>query len=956
MQLKRHLAALAAVFFLWPAAAALGQDNGDWRATLERVSPSIVSIRIDQTRAFDTEWNSSSQATGFVVDAEAGLILTNRHVVTPGPVVAEAVFLNHEEVELTPVYRDPVHDFGFYRYDPAKLRYIDPVTLPLAPEGAQVGREIRVVGNDAGEQISILAGTLARLDREAPDYGRGQYNDFNTFYLQAASGTSGGSSGSPVIDIQGRVVALNAGANTQAASSFFLPLGRVTRALDRIRAGQPVTRGTLLTTFVHVPYDELRRLGLEEAEEGRFREQFPGVKGLLVVREVVPGAPAKGELAPGDILLSVDGTALAEFDPLAEVLDAGVGRTVSLEIRRGAERRTVTLEVTDLHAVTPAAFVQFGDAVVHDLSYQQARHLNVPISGVYVANPGYVFTSSAIPRASVLVEVDGRPTSDLEAFEAVVGALRDGDQVPVRFFDFEDPRAPRLRSLRIDRRWFPAQRCHRDDGTGHWPCEALPEVGVEPPPAPASTRFPPESDRHLARLQRSLVVVNFDMPYPVSGVSDRNYHGTGLVVDAERGLVVVDRNTVPEAMGDVTLTFAGSIEIPGRVVFVHPLHNLCVIGYDPALVGDTPVRSADLARAPARAGDRVTVVGLKGDHRLVSQATEVASVDAVSFPLSRTLRFRESNLETIQLANGPEDFDGVLADGSGRVVGMWSSFAFDAGRSSEQMNMGIPGYLVGEVRELARGERPLRSLEAEFLELPLASARRLGLSEDWVRRLETHDPQRRQVLQVVRVVAGSRAADVIRPGDLLLSIGGEVVNRFRDVELAAQVPVADLVVWREGAPVELEVPTAELGGEGLERVVMWAGALLQPPHRPMAAQRGIEPEGVFVAYYSFGSPATRYGLLAGQRIVEVDGVPTPDLDAFLAEVAGRPDRAPVRLKTVSWNGVEGVITLKLDNRYWPTYELLRTRAGWTRRSIPSPVPGDGEPLPAFPPADAGARR
>src|SRR5882672_564940 len=67
------------------AQAAIPQNEGEsaaWRGTLARVAESVVAIEIDQTRAFDTEWNSSAQATGFVVDAERGLILTNRHVVT----------------------------------------------------------------------------------------------------------------------------------------------------------------------------------------------------------------------------------------------------------------------------------------------------------------------------------------------------------------------------------------------------------------------------------------------------------------------------------------------------------------------------------------------------------------------------------------------------------------------------------------------------------------------------------------------------------------------------------------------------------------------------------------------------------------------------------------------------------------------------------------------------------
>lgn len=909
------------------------EESPAWTRTLERIANGVVAIQVDGVRAFDTEWNTSAQATGFVVDAKRGLVLTNRHVVTPGPVTAQATFLNREEVQLHPVYRDPVHDFGFYRYDPQKLRFIKPAELPLYPDGAQVGREIRVVGNDAGEQLSILAGTLARLDRDAPNYGVGKYNDFNTFYFQAASSTSGGSSGSPVIDINGRVVALNAGGSSGAASSFYLPLKRVQRALKLIQEGKPVARGTLQAVFEYTPYDEVRRLGLQPETEAEVRTAFPKLTGMLVVSEVQPGSPTEGVLQPGDVLVRANGRLVAEFDPLNELLDASVGNQVAIEAQRGGKPIAVQLTVEDLHAITPDEYLEFGEAIVHELSYQQARHFNTPVRGVYVANPGYVFGAAAIPRGAVIQSIDGNPMRTLADFEAELAGLTHAERATVRYFTLDDPRGQQWRVVRMDRRWFPARKCHRDDASGVWPCEPLPDVPASDVVKPASTRFVSLDDARIDRVAPSLALVNFDMPYSVSGVTERNYHGTGVIVDAARGLVVTDRNTVPVAVGDVRITFAGTIEVPGKVEFIHPLHNLAVVSYDPALIGDTPVRGARLNTSALRAGEDVWVIGLRSDHKVMSQATQVAAVDAIEFPLSRTLQFRDSNLETVSLVNPPGEYDGVLVNKGGEVVALWSSFAYESGRELQQENRGVPAELVSEMLPLITEGRPLYSLEAEFQLVPLAAASKLGLSKEWIERLERHDPKRRQALAVSRLVAGSPAAALLQPSDLVLAIDDQVVNRFRDVERAVQKSSVNVTVWRDDAPLNLSVNTVPLNGRDIDRLLLWAGATLQTPHRAMAAQRAIPPEGVFVAYFYYGSPATRYGLYAGRRILEVDGQPTPDLDTFIRAVAGRQDRSSVRLKTITWNSAVEVITLKLDQHYWPAYELRRGPDGWVRTSL-----------------------
>ena len=550
---------------------------------------------------------------------------------------------------------------------------------------------------------------------------------------------------------------------------------------------------------------------------------------------------------------------------------------------------------------------------------------------------------SGCPICGMALEPAGLPATNQDTSEltdmrrrfwisAALTLPSDNAKTPVRFVTLDEPRQPQLRILRVDRTWYPAVHCTRDDKLGYWPCEPLPPAPPAEPPEGGSTSFPDYDDRRAAALAPSLVLVNFDLPFTISGVAERHYYGTGVIVDTERGYVVVDRNTVPMAMGDVHVTFAGSLEIPARVAYVHPLHNLAIVQYDPELIGDTPVRAVRLSKQNMAAGDEAWVVGLAPDHRLIHQQTRIASVDPIILPISRTLRFRDTNLETVSVVNAP-NVDGVLADKQGRVTAMWSSFAYQGGNEAGQITRGIPAAVVAEFVETAREGQSFYSLETEWNLLPLASARKLGLPEDWLQRLEQHNGIRRQALMVGRVAAGTAVSAALRPGDILLTVDGEIVTAFSDVERAMQKPEVTLEYWRNDALGTGTVRTQELDGRSADRVVQWAGALLQDAYRELARQRGIEPDGVYVAYFSYGSPATRYGLWAGRRIVEVDGVPTPDLDSFVAQVRDKKDRESVRLTTLDWNNAPQVITLKLDLHYWPGFEVTRTGDGWQRNPL-----------------------
>ncbi|KAI8902963.1 hypothetical protein BC833DRAFT_571394 [Globomyces pollinis-pini] len=915
-------------------------NSAIWEMTLAKIIPAIVSIRSIGVRAFDTESQRTSQATGFVVDSSLGIILTNRHVVQPGPILADAIFnQSKEEIKLIPIYRDPVHDFGFFKFEVNDVKYMNVSHINLAPDKARVGLDIRVVGNDSGERLSILGGTIARLDRKAPNYGTSNYCDWNTFYYQSASMTSGGSSGSPVLDIEGNAVALNAGGATKAASSFFLPLDRVVRALKLIQSGELVLRGTLQTIIQHSPYDELKRLGLNNEIESTLRSLFKTSTGMLTVEQVLPHGPADKKLEAGDILLKINDNWITDFIGLESIFDNNIGASISVQIQRGDQTITSDITVMDLTSITPFSYVEVSGGILHTLSYQMARSYMVPVKGVFVASAGYMLGQGGVGKRCIIKSLNNLPTPNLEAFISIMNALKDNERVPIQFYQLSDINKMCFSIVQVDRRWHSFRMAVRNDSTGYWDYSNFPKCIGEATYEPQSaTGMAVDENLGPAKfIIPSLVQVQSTLPFKVDGVTFQHCNGVGLVLDAKLGYVLVDRKICPTSIGDFLITFANSIIIPAKMVYLHQLFNFVIIQYDPSLIGTTPVKSAVLADTMLGQGDSVHLVCLTKTYDALVRKTIVTNIRQFFITEAIPPAYRPMNLEGIEIEN-PIAQGGVLCTTEGEIQAIHSCFTNYTSKKVTEFHIGIDVNVVKPVLEgLRTGLMPsMYTLEAELTYIQIAQARVLGLSPEWVKRIEDVNSKRRKVILLRRLTSGVASAELLKSGDMILSVNGKTCTAFSDITDLIYDQYLDLIILREGQELSLKVPLSCLESTSTERVVGWAGAIFQMPHKSVFQQLQKVPNGVMCSVLSNGSPAQLYRLAPLDWVTHINEREIKDLDDFLDCVSKISTDTFVRLKTVNYSRFEKVVTIRTDSHYFGLWQLTRdnqTYSGWKLESF-----------------------
>ncbi|KAI7113753.1 Pro-apoptotic serine [Hortaea werneckii] len=517
----------------------------------------------------------------------------------------------------------------------------------------------------------------------------------------------------------------------------------------------------------------------------------------------------------------------------------------------------------------------------------------------------------------------------------------------------------------VDRHWHKHMRLAiRNDETGLWDFKDLAEPVPPQEPEPKKANFISMSGArhpHAVDVVRSFVRISASMPLKLDGFPKARKIGFGLVIDAEKGLVVVSRAIVPYDMCDISVTIADSIIVDGKVVFMHPLQNYAIIKYDSSLV-KAPVQTAKLAKDPIKQGEETIFFGFNQNLRPVVAKTAVTDITTVAIPASvSTPRYRAVNLDaiTVDTSLSGQCGSGVLVREDGTVQALWMTYLGErsahSGKDIEyHLGFGVPA-LLPVLDEVKSGGKPnLRILNLETQTVQMSQCRIMGVSEDWLERVEHEDPERHQLFMVRKVDAGHVSG--LTEGDIILTLNGKLITRVSDMDLMYSNPVLEAVIVRKQQQMSLQVPTVPTSELETDRVVVFCGAVLHRPHHAVRQQISKVHSDIYVSARLRGSPAYMYGLAPTNFIMAVNAVPTPDLESFVRETNKIPDNTYFRLKVMTFDNVPWVATMKKNEHYFPTVEFVKdgsVREGWKRRMYEDGQVrrGEGELMPE---ADDGA--
>ncbi len=334
-----------------PAASAEARGLPTLAPALRKVLPAVVSITVQAREPAEEnplykdpyyrrffgdkpppERQVLAAGSGVIIDAARGLVLTNNHVVKNAERIAVALS-GGQRIEAKLVGTDPATDIALLSIAAPGL-----AALPLGnSDGLETGDYVVAVGNPFGLGQTVTFGIVSALGRAG--LGIEGYEDF----IQTDAAINPGNSGGALVDIDGRLVGINAAivgpSGGNVGIGFAIPINMARGIADQLARFGKVTRGQLGVATEDHP--AAMPVALQAVTP-------PGA----MVTDVVRGSAAeKAGIERGDVIVAVDSKPVVSAAQLrTRVGLMRAGETIDVEYVRNGNRVKVNAR---LAASTP---------------------------------------------------------------------------------------------------------------------------------------------------------------------------------------------------------------------------------------------------------------------------------------------------------------------------------------------------------------------------------------------------------------------------------------------------------------------------------------------------------------------------------------------------------------------------------------------------------------------------
>ena len=370
----RCAAALLTLLAAGPAGAGAPPLNPDGTLPslaplLEQITPAVVNIAVQSgspeqdnplfqdpffRRFFGLPGRAEphlSAGSGVIVDAAAGYVLTNHHVIQ-GAREVTVTLKDRRQLQAKIIGSDAGTDIALLQIKADNLKAL----VFGDSDSLRVGDYVLAIGNPFGLGQTVTSGIVSALGRSGMNVEG--YEDF----IQTDAAINPGNSGGALVDLRGELIGINSAIFGPSGGSvgigFAVPSTMARAVMAQLIKYGEMRRGRFGATSQDLTPDLAAALGLNINE------------GVVIV-EVAAGGPAeRAGLRRGDLVTHVNGRKIkSSADLRNQVGMLAPGESVELQLVRGAQTQTIRARIESVsagHARGAEAVPELAGAAVGD--------------------------------------------------------------------------------------------------------------------------------------------------------------------------------------------------------------------------------------------------------------------------------------------------------------------------------------------------------------------------------------------------------------------------------------------------------------------------------------------------------------------------------------------------------------------------------------------------------------